>query len=76
MARKKKGKKGKKSTTAESGGGKGALTFFDVKAKKKFSTSNYRLVNKGGTTFAVAKSPHSGIEAWRVVKRGKRRGAG
>jgi len=56
------------------------LTFFDVKAKKKFSTSKYvkvkRKVRGSTTTFAVARSPFSGIKCYRVLKRGKRRGRG
>ncbi|RLI81232.1 MAG: hypothetical protein DRP01_11130 [Archaeoglobales archaeon] len=56
------------------------LTFFDVKAKRKFSTSKYvkvkRKVRGSTTTFAVARSPFSGIKCYRVLKRGKRRGRG
>ena len=42
------------------------LSFYDVKAKKKFNSSNYRTVVKKGKKFAVAKAP-SGIEAWRII---------
>lgn len=42
------------------------LSFFDVKGKTKFKSSNYRTVTKSGRKFAVAKAP-SGIEAWRVL---------
>lgn len=43
------------------------LSFYDVKAKKKFSTGNYSFVVKKGRRFAVAKSPFSGIMAYRIV---------
>jgi len=55
---------------------KKSLSFFDVKSKKKFKTSKYRIKRKGKTTFAVARSPYSGISAYRIIKRGKRRGRG
>lgn len=42
------------------------LNFFDVKGKRKFNSNKYRLVNKSGRRFAIAKAP-SGIEAWRIV---------
>jgi len=61
-------------------GGKKVLEFYDVKAKRKFKTSNYRIVRKkvrGKThTFAVAKSPYSKTESWRSLYRGKRKGKG
>lgn len=47
-----------------------ALSFYDVKGKKKFTSSNYRIEERmvKGTKrrFAVAKAP-TGIEAWRVL---------
>lgn len=43
-----------------------SLTFYDLKAKKKFSTTNYKFVNKSGRRFAVAKAP-SGIDCYRIV---------
>ena len=46
---------------------KETLSFYDVKAKKKFKSSNYSYKNKSGRRFAVAKSPLTGIMAWRVV---------
>ena len=56
------------------------LTFFDVKKKKKFSTSKYKTVKKrvrgSSTVFAVAKSPYSGIKCYRIIKRGRRKGRG
>jgi hypothetical protein len=46
------------------------LSFYDLKAKRKFSTDSYKVVTKNvkGTMrrFAVAKSP-SGNDAWRVL---------
>lgn len=47
------------------------LSFYDVKGKQKFKSSDYRLetrTSKAGrkTRFAVAKAP-SGIEAWRIL---------
>lgn len=45
------------------------LEFFDVKTKKKFKTSDYKIVNKGGRFFAVTKSPTGSYECWRVVSK-------
>ena len=56
------------------------LTFFDVKTKRKFSTSKYKVVRRkvrgSITTFAVARSPYSKTKCYRIIKRGKRRGRG
>ena len=56
------------------------LTFFDVKTKRKFSTSKYSVVKKrtkrGSVTMAKAKSPYSGITCYRILRRGRRRGRG
>ncbi|MFN3805132.1 MAG: hypothetical protein ACK4SY_08755 [Pyrobaculum sp.] len=53
------------------------LQFYDVKAKRKFATSRYKIVKKrtksGVRTFAVAKSPYTGITAYRIVG-GRERG--
>lgn len=43
-----------------------ALSFFDVKGKKKFTSSDYKIVTKKGRRFAVAKAP-SGIDAYRIL---------
>jgi hypothetical protein len=43
------------------------LEFFDVKTKNKFKTNEYKIVNKGGRNFAVAKSKSGPHECWRVV---------
>jgi hypothetical protein len=42
------------------------LQFFDMKAKKKFTTTKYRIIKKGKRNFAVAQAP-SGIAAYRIV---------
>lgn len=42
------------------------LSFYDVKAREKFTSSEYRIEVRNGRRFAVAKAP-SGIEAWRVL---------
>ena len=43
-----------------------ALKFFDMKAKKAFTTSSYDIVIKKGRKFAVAKAP-SGVDAYRIM---------
>ena len=45
------------------------LEFFDVKSKDKFKTTDYKIVNKGGRNFAVAKSKSGTHECWRVVSK-------
>jgi hypothetical protein len=45
------------------------MEFYDVKTKGKFSTEDYKIVEKGGRNFAVAKSPHGTHECWRVVSK-------
>ena len=49
------------------------LTFYDVKAKKKFTTSDYEIVvkktKKGKVKMAKAKSPYSNIYAYRILGR-------
>jgi len=42
------------------------LNFYDVKGKKKFKSSSYKVVTKKGRRFAVAKAP-SGVDAWRIL---------
>ena len=48
------------------------LKFYDVKGKKKFTSSTYKKVVKntkrGKVEFAVANAP-SGIKAWRIIGR-------
>ena len=43
--------------------------FFDVKTKKKFKATEYRLVTKKGRNFVVAKSPEGTHECWRVISK-------
>ena len=45
------------------------LEFFDVKSKKKFKTTSYRIVDKKGRFFAVTKSQSGPHECWRVVSK-------
>jgi hypothetical protein len=45
------------------------VSFYDVKTKKKFETDEYRIVEKGGRCFAVAKSLAGPHECWRVVSK-------
>ena len=42
------------------------LSFYDVKGKTKFKSSEYRIEIRNGRRFAVAKAP-SGVESWRVL---------
>jgi len=43
------------------------LSFYDVKTKKKFTSDNYKVVEKSGRYFAVTKSPEGTHECWRVL---------
>ena len=45
------------------------LSFYDVKTKKKFTTSEYRIEDKKGRKFAVTKSKEGTHECWRVVSK-------
>ncbi|HLC52988.1 MAG TPA: hypothetical protein VJK03_00440 [Candidatus Nanoarchaeia archaeon] len=45
------------------------LEFYDVKTKSKFSSDAYRVVEKGGRSFAVVKSPAGTHECWRVLSK-------
>ncbi len=45
------------------------LKFYDIKAKKSFTTNKFKVVNKKGRRFAVAKSPLTGIMAHRIMKK-------
>lgn len=42
------------------------LNFYDLRAKKKFTTDKYKIVVKKGRRFAVAKAP-SGVLSYRIV---------
>jgi hypothetical protein len=46
------------------------LSFYDLKAKKKFKSKNYKYVVKKGRRFAVCKAP-SGIQSYRIVGKAK-----
>ena len=50
------------------------LKFYDLKARKPFTTKKYNLVTKKGRRFAVTKAP-SGVQSWRIggknFKKGK-----
>ncbi|HOY09245.1 MAG TPA: hypothetical protein PLB05_04120 [Candidatus Omnitrophota bacterium] len=43
------------------------LSFYDVKTKNKFLTSDYEVREKGGKFFAVTKSKAGSHECWRVL---------
>lgn len=45
------------------------MEFYDVKSKKKFKTTEFRIVEKGGRAFAVAKSQCGPHECWKVVSK-------
>ncbi len=45
------------------------LSFYDVKTKGKFNTTEYKVQEKGGRYFAVAKSPKGTHECWRVLSK-------
>lgn len=47
------------------------LSFYDLKSKKKFKSSNYKTTVRKGRRFAVAKAP-SGIESWRILGMAKK----
>ena len=42
------------------------LKFYDLKARKAFTTDKYKPVVKSGRKFAVATAP-SGIKSWRIL---------
>lgn len=45
------------------------LEFFDVKTKNKFKTGDFRIEERKGRFFAVAKSPTGTHECWRVLSK-------
>ena len=45
------------------------LSFYDVKSKKKFEATEYRIEEKKGRFFAVTKSNSGPHECWRVVSK-------
>lgn len=46
------------------------LTFLDMRTKKKFTSSKYKILLKKGRKFAVADAP-SGCKAWRIMSNKK-----
>lgn len=46
------------------------LKFYDLRAKKSFTTDKYTLKTKSGRNFAVAKTA-SGSTAWRILAKKK-----
>jgi hypothetical protein len=45
------------------------LSFYDVKSKEKFKSSQYTVKEKGGRFFAVTKSKAGTHECWRVLSK-------
>ena len=45
------------------------LEFYDVKSRSKFKATNFRIEEKKGRFFAVAKSPAGTHECWRVLSK-------
>jgi len=45
------------------------LEFYDVKSKKKFKATEFRIVEKSGRFFAVTKAPEGTHECWKVVSK-------
>lgn len=43
------------------------LEFYDVKAKKKFKTTQFDIREKKGRFFAVTKSPSGPHECWKIL---------
>ncbi len=43
------------------------LSFYDVKTKSKFTSTEYTVREKSGRFFAVTKSPKGTHECWRVL---------
>lgn len=43
------------------------LSFYDVKSKSKFNSSEYEVREKNGRFFAVTKSQSGSHECWRVL---------
>ncbi len=47
------------------------MEFYDVKSKKKFKSSDFRVEQRKGRFFAVTKSPCGSHECWRVLSKDK-----
>jgi len=52
---------------AKDDNGKPEIEFYDLKSKSRFKTSDWRLVEKSGRNFAVAKSQTGDYECWKVL---------
>ena len=63
----KKSKINKETETVEKKSDKQVFRFYDVKSKKHFYSSNYRIEKKKGRFFVVTQSPEYEHECWRVV---------
>ncbi|MEO1513374.1 MAG: hypothetical protein AAFV95_00120 [Bacteroidota bacterium] len=48
---------------------KEALSFYDVKTKAKFETSEFEVREKNGRFYAVTKSQAGSHECWRVLSK-------
>ena len=46
------------------------LSFYDLKRRKKFKSSKYKIEIRKGRRFAVANAP-SGIKSWRILGKAK-----
>ena len=45
------------------------MSFYDVKSKSKFKSSDYQVREKNGRFFAVTKAPAGTHECWRVLSK-------
>jgi len=45
------------------------ISFYDVKTKSKFNTADFKVREKSGRFFAIAKSPKGTHECWRVLSK-------
>ncbi|MCR4337143.1 MAG: hypothetical protein NUV91_04990 [Candidatus Omnitrophica bacterium] len=45
------------------------LSFYDVKSKAKFNSSDYQVKEKSGRFFAVTKAKSGTHECWRVLSK-------
>ena len=45
------------------------MEFYDVKSKGKFKTTDYRVEERKGRFFAVAKSQSGSHECWKVLSK-------
>ena len=45
------------------------MEFYDVKEKKKFKTEHFRVEERKGRFFIVAKSPTGAYECWKVISK-------